>query len=175
MTENEKKALKARCDAIVNSNSGRRTQYLSGKLIQKLMVKIGRPDFLPVLSTPRYRIGRGRHILKIFNMYLKFLIEESLKYPIEIYIPYIGILRIFETDSVGKKSLWEENGKLVYRMDTVFDQKVKYWMTGLMFGYEDSDFATKFFLLKRYIKPILRKVYLAHPDGGFYNKYKADK
>lgn len=171
MTSSEKEELKSRCEALIYGNETRKSWSFSGLLIQKILKATGRAKSLPYMGNPSHKVPRGRGVSKILRLYVKFLIEESLKYPMKIYIPYIGFLTIVEVDPVGKKSLWTENGKVVYRMDTPFDTSVKYWMRSYIFGVDNKDFATGFFLRKRYINPILHEVYKAHPDGGFYEKY----
>jgi hypothetical protein len=111
----------------------------------------------------------------VFKTYLNFLIEESLHYPIDIHIPNIGLLKIREVDSVGRTAIWREGDQTKYRCDTPFDTSVMYRIYHDIFGVEQSDFTTKFFLNRSFIKPILRKIYLLHPEGGYYSEYKKSK
>lgn len=173
--EINREELKARCDAIRDRFTPRNVKRLSSSDVYETLRSLKIANLIPSFKSGGKVIRRGRSLVPIFRTYVKFLIEESLQYPIDIYIPHIGFLKIKEVDSVGRKSYWRENGKSVFRMDTPFDKSVMYKMYGDIFGTETKSWMTKFILNKRLVKPILRKVYLKHPEGGFYSKYTKKK
>lgn len=171
MTKTEKEELKIRCNKIVVQTSAREVRGLSSEHVYEVLKNIGKENKIPILKASRWRARRDKNIVPVFKVYLNYLIEESLKYPIDIYIPHVGILKIREIDSVGRKALWNDNGVIRTRNDTPFDTTVMYRIYSEIFTTESMDFTTRFFLRRRFIKPILRKIYLNHPEGGYYTKY----
>ena len=173
MSESKKinrKELKNRCESLINGSQNRRVKRFSGKFLRDILEKSGAYEKVPIFKGKKYRVTRGRGFYTVFKTYLNYLVEESLKYPIDIYIPNIGLLKIREIDSVGKKRLWKEGDKTVFRCDTPFDAKVMYQIYHDIFGATESHFSTQFFLRRVFVKPILRKVYKLHPNGGYYPK-----
>ena len=178
MSENKKinkKKLKSRCDDLIYRSQNRKIKRFSGKFLRDILEEAGAYERVPIFKGKKDRVTRGKGFYLVFKTYLKYLIEESLKYPIDIYIPNIGLLKIREIDSVGKKRLWREGDKTVFRCDTPFDATVMYQIYHQIFGAEQSHFAIQFFLRRAFVKPILRKVYKLHPEGGYYPKVNKEK
>jgi len=169
-----KEELRKRCEGLIKQTVTRKVERISDKSIMRVLREDGK-----VLMAPKfkftYKQNRGYSIKRVFLKYLEFLIDESLKYPIHIYIPFIGKLKIFEIDSIGKRRCWNDNGVFKYRFDTPFDKSVMYRVYHDIFGMENNHFSTPFRLDRIFASRLLGKVYQKHPDGGFYNLYIKNK
>lgn len=170
-----KEALRERCEKIRTGFEQRNVKRFSSDIVYTTLKGLGKSHFLPLVTKGKEKIRKRRIAGPVFKVYLRFLIEESLEYPIDIYIPYIGLLKIREIDSIGRKAMWFDGEKTRYRFDTPFDYSTMYRIYGQIFGTETSDWSTSFFLTRKFIKPILGKVYKRHPEGGFYAKYIKQK
>ncbi len=165
----DKEELKARCEGLINQTVTRNVEPFSNDRVFKVLKDAGKMDLVPLFKGP-YRIKRGRGLIQVYTMYLKYLIEESLKYPIDIYIPRIGILSIKEIDSIGKRRNWQAEGIHKSRYDTPFNKSVMYRIYHFIFGLEHNNFRTPFRLNRYLIGPIVGKIYRKHPEGGYYTK-----
>jgi hypothetical protein len=171
MTEENKIELKKRCDKLITQTSSRKVNYFSSERLCSFARAANKFTLIPRFTFNGRKREQGRGLLIVFKTYIKCLIEESLKYPTDIYIPYIGILRIREIDSVGKRKIWKENGEYKYRMDTAFDKTVLYRIYHQIFGAEDINYQTPFRLSRTFVSPIIGKIYKLHPEGNYYPKY----
>jgi len=171
----DKKKLKSRCEALITGSQTRKVKKFSGKFLRDILEEAGAYERVPIFKAKNYRVTRGRGFFNVFKVYLNYLVEESLKYPIDIYIPNIGLLKIREIDSIGKKRMWQEGGKTVFRCDTPFDATVMYQIYHQIFSADQSHFSVQFFLKRAFVKPILRKVYKLHPNGGYYPRVNKEE
>ena len=167
-----KEELRKRCEGIANQTVTRRVDRLTNDKMYKMLRSYGLMSMAPIIGYTTSRPRRGNGLTKIFKIYMKYLVEESLKYPIDIYIPKIGILKVLEIDSIGKKKHWNEDGKLKHRFDTPFNKTVMYRIYHQIFGIEINSFKTPFKLSRTFVSPIVGQIYKNHPNGGFYAKYK---
>ena len=171
MKESEKIALRKRCDNLIKQTKPRKVNKFSDSSVYSVMKVLNMGVIVPRITMSGRKREKGRGIIKVFKTYLKILIEESLKHPIDIYIYRVGILRVREINSIGQKRIWNEDGKTKFRMDTPFDAKVMYRIYHKIFGLEECDFRTPFRLSRVFISPILGKIYKLHPEGKYYLKY----
>lgn len=169
-----KKELKERCRKLVTGSGTRNVQRFSSQAIFEVLKDVGFINLAPRLKYT-YHQNRGYGLLRVFRKYLEFLIDESLKYPIDIYIPKIGLLKIREIESVGAPRSWMENGVFKQRLDTPFNKSVMYRIYHNIFGVENTSFLTPFRLNRRFASTIIGRIYKLHPEGGYYDKYIKNK
>lgn len=167
----DKVELRRKCEDLISKTEPREVEYFSNLVMYEMLRKQDKISMAPVFKMIGRKMRRGYALTTVFSKYLEFLIEESLKYPIDIHIPRVGLLKIREIDSIGKRRCWNDNGVHKYRFDTPFDKSVMYRVYHDIFGVESVDFTTPFKLNRAFASSILGKVYKNHPEGGFYSKY----
>ena len=136
-----KEELKIRCDKLIRQTVVRKKREFSGYNILQAMLSYNIKDVVPIFKAATYQVNRGGRVVRIFIKYVEFLVEESLEYPIDIYIPKVGLLRVREIDSIGIKRCWVD-GEFKQRFDTPFDKSVMYRIYHEIFGVEQTDYRT---------------------------------
>jgi len=128
---------------------------------------------------PKVRLSSQKRSLlgaqEIFKKYIEFAIDESFKYHTDIYIPHIGMIEIREIESVGVKRRYRKDGKLVTRLDTVFDKRVMYGLFFQSFLNLKTGYYSYFRLEHDFMNRLLTRIYNMNLEEGTYPFRKRKK